>query len=109
GVCGRGGGGGVEAGGGMGGVGAAVDPGISDIALARLDDTGALDLTFGTGGISRHDIGSLAPPVSLARLGDGKLFVSAGGYAGNPAQFTREDFLRFGPRRAPPPPLRGGG
>src|SRR5262249_38089169 len=65
-------------------LGAAADPGTSDIALARLDRSGALDPTFGAGGISRHDIGSLAPPVALTRLADGKLFVSARRYPGDP-------------------------
>ncbi|HSV05128.1 MAG TPA: hypothetical protein VLI07_01370 [Candidatus Binatus sp.] len=90
-------------------LGAAVDPGTSDIALARLDGSGALDPTFGTGGISRHDIGSLAPPVSLARLGDGKLFVSAGGYAGTPVQFTGEYFLRLDASGALDPTFGTGG
>src|SRR5262249_9984705 len=99
----------LEPGGAIVVLGAAVDPGTSDIALARLDDTGALDLTFGTGGISRPDIRSPAPPLSLARLGGGKLFLAAGGYAGETTQFTREDFPRLHTRRGLGPAVGAGG
>lgn len=64
-------------------------------ALARLDDTGALDATFGSGGTILHDIGSGAPPQTMVRLGDGKLFLSAGGYVGATDQFTGVFFARL--------------
>jgi uncharacterized delta-60 repeat protein len=76
-------------------LGAAAAGTASHVALARLNDAGTLDPTFGNGGTILHDIGSGAPPQTMVRLGDGKLLVAAGGYVGAPAQFTGVFFARL--------------
>src|SRR5262249_60295221 len=60
----------LEPGGAIVVLGAAVDPGISDIALARLDDTGALDLTFGPRGAPPPPPRAPAPPRRPRRRGE---------------------------------------
>jgi uncharacterized delta-60 repeat protein len=90
-------------------LGAADTGTASYTALARLDDTGALDPTFGNGGTILHDIGAGAPPQTMLRLGDGKLFVSAGGYAGAPAQFTGVFFARLNATGSLDPTFGAGG
>jgi len=76
-------------------LGRATDGTTSYVALARLDDAGALDASFGNGGTILHDIAQGAPPQSFVRLGDGKLFLSLGGYVGEPAHFTGNFFARL--------------
>jgi len=91
-------------------LGAASDPGGTIYtALARLDDTGALDATFGSGGTIVHDIGAGAPPQTMVRLADGKLLASVGGYAGTPAQFTGVFFARFDAAGSLDPTFGAGG
>jgi uncharacterized delta-60 repeat protein len=60
--------------------GTSVNGGNYDFALVRYTTNGALDLTFGTGGIVTTPIGSFASGDSVAIQTDGKLVV-AGGYS----------------------------
>jgi len=78
-------------------------------ALARLNDTGALDATFGNGGTIVHDIGGGAPPRTMVRLADGTLLASVGGYVGAPAQFTGVFFARFDATGSLDPTFGAGG
>lgn len=62
-------------------LGSSTSGGLTRLGLVRLDSTGSLDSSFGTGGIMEDDVGGDTSPAEMALQADGKIVVT--GYTGS--------------------------